>query len=86
MNYHTHTIKKGESEALDKIRAEIEQLPITDTAVRLVTEVIDKYKAESEGEVMTYFSLYKYHCRKCNLFFRTKYYKCPNCGAKMDEV
>ena len=37
-----------EREALDKIRAEIERLPITDTAVRLVTEIIDKYKAESE--------------------------------------
>ena len=33
---------------LDKIRAEIEQLPITDTAIRLVGDVIDKYKAESE--------------------------------------
>ena len=33
---------------LDKIRNEIEQLPITDTAIRLVTEIIDKYKAESE--------------------------------------
>ena len=36
------------NEVLDKIRAEIERLPITDTAVRLVTEIIDKYKAESE--------------------------------------
>jgi len=35
---------------LDKIRAEIQKLPITDTAVRLVTEVLDKYKAESEEE------------------------------------
>lgn len=35
---------------LDKIRAEIEQLPITDTAVRLVIEIIDKYKAESESD------------------------------------
>lgn len=34
---------------LGKIRAEIEQLPITDTAVRLVTEILDKYKAESDG-------------------------------------
>lgn len=32
---------------LDKIRAEVEQLPITDTAVRLVTDIIDKYRAES---------------------------------------
>ncbi len=32
---------------LDKIRAEIEQLPITDTAVRLVDEILDKYKSES---------------------------------------
>lgn len=33
---------------LDKIRAEIEQLPITDTAIKLVAEILDKYKAESE--------------------------------------
>ena len=39
-----------EREVLDKIRAEIEQLPITDTVIRLVTEIIDKYKAESEDE------------------------------------
>ena len=32
---------------LDKIRAEVEQLPITDTAVKLVTEIIDKYKTNS---------------------------------------
>ncbi len=31
---------------LDSIKAEIEQLPITDTAIRLVTEIIDKYKGE----------------------------------------
>lgn len=36
------------NEVLDKIRAEIEQLPITDTAIRLVTEIINKYKSESE--------------------------------------
>ena len=35
---------------------------------------------------MTYFPLYKYHCRKCNLFFQTKYHKCPNCGAKMEST
>ena len=35
-------------EILDKIRAEVEKLPITDTAVKLVTEILDKYKAESE--------------------------------------
>ena len=29
---------------LDEIRAEVEQLPITDTAIKLVTEIIDKYK------------------------------------------
>lgn len=40
--------KDGESDALDRMRAEIEQLPITDTAIRLVTEILDKYKAESE--------------------------------------
>lgn len=34
---------------LDKIRAELQQLPITDTAIRLVGEILDKYKAESEG-------------------------------------
>lgn len=33
---------------LAKIRAEIEQLPITDTAIRLVGEIFDKYKTESE--------------------------------------
>lgn len=35
---------------IDKIRAEIEQLPITDTAIRLVTEILDKYKVESEDK------------------------------------
>ena len=35
-------------EVLDEIRAEIEQLPITDTAIRLVTAVLDKRKAEIE--------------------------------------
>ena len=35
-------------EVLDKVRAEIEQLPITDTAVRLVTEILDKYKSEDK--------------------------------------
>lgn len=34
--------------ALDKIITEIKQLPITDTAIKLVEAVIDKYKAESE--------------------------------------
>lgn len=44
-------IKALEQESiLDKIRAEIERLPITDTAVRLVTEILDKYKAESEAD------------------------------------
>ena len=38
-----------EREVLDKIRSEIERLPITDTAVRLVTEILDKYKAETEN-------------------------------------
>ena len=33
---------------LAKIRAEIEQLPITDTAIRLVGEIFDKYKIESD--------------------------------------
>lgn len=33
---------------MDKIRAEVEQLPVTDTAVRLVTEILEKYKGESE--------------------------------------
>lgn len=31
---------------IDKIRAEIQELPITDTAVKLVTAVIDKYKKD----------------------------------------
>ena len=35
---------------LDKIITEIKQLPITDTAIKLVEAVIDKYKAESEVE------------------------------------
>ena len=35
-------------EILDKIRAEVEKLPMTATAVKLVTEILDKYKAESE--------------------------------------
>lgn len=39
--------KIEEKRALDKIRTEIEQLPITDTAVRLVDEILDKYKSES---------------------------------------
>ncbi len=42
--------KAMQKSILDKIRAEIEQLPITDTAIRLVDEVIDKYKAESDAE------------------------------------
>ncbi len=41
---------ESQEDVLDKIRAEIEQLPITDTAVRLVTEILEKYKAESEVE------------------------------------
>ena len=42
-------IKALEQEpVLDKIRAEIEQLPITDTAIRLVGEIFDKYKIESD--------------------------------------
>lgn len=36
-------------DVLDKIRAEVEQLPITDTAVKLVTEVINKHKSEMEN-------------------------------------
>ena len=36
-------------DVLDKIRAEVEQLPITDTAVKLVTEIINKYKSEMEN-------------------------------------
>ena len=41
-----YAIKALEQESiLDKIRADVEQLPITDTAVRLVTEILDKYKA-----------------------------------------
>lgn len=39
--------KIEEKRALDKTRTEIEQLPITDTAVRLVDEILDKYKSES---------------------------------------
>ncbi len=35
---------------LDRIKSEIEQLPITDTAVRLLGDIIDKYKAERSGE------------------------------------
>lgn len=40
-------MKIEEKRALDKIRTEIEQLPITDTAIRLVDEILDKYKSES---------------------------------------
>lgn len=44
-------IKALEQEpVLDKIRTEIEQLPITDTAIRLVDEILDKYKAEVEPQ------------------------------------
>ena len=39
--------KIEENRALDKIRTEIEQLTITDTAIRLVDEILDKYKSES---------------------------------------
>ena len=39
--------KIEEKRALDKIRTEIEQLPMTDTAIRLVDEILDKYKSES---------------------------------------
>lgn len=42
--------KNEVNDVLDKIKTEIEQLPITDTAVRLVTEILDKYKAESENK------------------------------------
>lgn len=31
---------------LEEIQTEIEQLPITDTAIRLVDEIFDKYKSE----------------------------------------
>lgn len=40
--------KDGKSDTVDKIRAEIMLLPITDTAVRLVTEILDKYKEALE--------------------------------------
>lgn len=40
--------KNIKADVFDKIRAEIERLPITDTAIRLVDEILDKYKAESE--------------------------------------
>jgi len=43
--------KIEEKRDLDKIRTEIEQLPITDTAIRLVDEILDKYKAESEKTI-----------------------------------
>lgn len=39
-----------QEDVFDKIKAEVEKLPVTDTAVRLVTEILDKYKAESEEE------------------------------------
>ena len=41
---------KEQESILDKVRAEIKQLPITDTAIKLVEAVIDKYKAESEDK------------------------------------
>lgn len=40
----------GQELVIDKIKAEIEQLPITDTAIRLVGDILDKYKAESEPQ------------------------------------
>lgn len=48
---HLHmAIKALEQESiLDKIRAEIEQLPITDTAIRLIGDIIDKHQAEVRG-------------------------------------
>ena len=39
-----------QEDVFDKMKTEVENLPITDTAVRLVTEILDKHKAESEGE------------------------------------
>ena len=36
------------NDVLNKIKAEVEQLPITDTAISLVNEILDKYKGESE--------------------------------------
>ncbi len=39
-------VKTLTQNVLDEIRAEVEQLPITDIAVRLVIEVIDKHKEE----------------------------------------
>jgi hypothetical protein len=40
--------REDKIQVLNKIKAEVEKLPITNTAVRLVTEILDKYKAESE--------------------------------------
>lgn len=49
-NKDEQNLEMRQEHILDKIKAEIEQLPITDTAVRLVTEILDKYKVESETE------------------------------------
>ncbi len=41
---------KEKTSVLDEMKSEIERLPITDTAVRLVTEVIDKYTEQDKEE------------------------------------
>lgn len=47
-NQYTKGYEDGKNEVLDKIKAEIERLPIPDTAIGLVDEILVKYKAESE--------------------------------------
>ena len=41
-----------QEDVFDKIKAEVEKLPITDTAVKLVAEILDKHKTESEEVAM----------------------------------
>ena len=40
----------GLIEELEKLKAELEPLPITDTAIRLVSELINNHIAELKGE------------------------------------
>ena len=49
-NQYAKGYDDGKNDVLDKIITEIKQLPITDTAIKLVEAVIDKYKVEGEED------------------------------------
>ena len=54
LNYDRNQYEKGFADALDKIRAEIEQIELVTCCSRvgikqMALDIIDKYKVESEG-------------------------------------